>query len=339
MTCHSSIPVFDAHCDTLSRIGPDGVWAGERGQWSLEKCGRFRPQAQIFALFFDVNRLPGVSSAGGEGIPTLLNDWQRTAGDSPRAKMLNWQLTNYRTLLARHPDTMAPCRTGAEALAAIRKGKLAAFLSVEGGELLDCDCSRLEWAWEQGVRVVNLTWNHANELSGSCVDEAERGLSERGRAFIRRMGELGMIPDVSHLSEKGFWDLYEMGDVPLFASHSNSKAVFFHARGLTDAQFAAIIEKDGVAGLNAYADFLGNGPVSTDTVIAHLEHFLSLGGEKNVALGGDWDGCSTLPQGWTGVWDWGQLYDRLLQRNYPQALLDDLFFNNLMRMVIRICII
>ena len=187
-----------------------------------------------------------------------------------------------------------------------------------------------------GVRAVNPTWNHANALSGSNAEEPERGLSPLGRSFVVRLGELGMLADLSHLSDPGFRDVAEMSQKPLFASHSNARAVFFHPRNLTDAQFTAIIDSNGVAGLNLYANFLGERP-DADTVIAHLEHFWSLGGEKHVALGGDWDGCSALPAGFQGIQDMERLYDRLLQRNYGTSLLDDLFFNNLMRVVSEVC--
>ena len=107
--------------------------------------------------------------------------------------------------------------------------------------------------------------------------------------------------------------------------------------GLTDEQFHAIMKCHGAVGLNAYARFLGEGQVTTQTLIAHLEHFLSLGGERTVALGGDWDGCGELPVGYTGVWSWANLYETLLRLNYKESLVKDLFYNNLMRTVSRIC--
>lgn len=106
-----------------------------------------------------------------------------------------------------------------------------------------------------------------------------------------------MLVDVSHLSEAGFWDVVELAEKPMIASHSNSQAVFFHTRNLTDAQFTAIMEYRGVVGLNAYAAFLGSEQVTSDDLLRHLEHFLALGGRENVALGGDWDGCDQLPGG------------------------------------------
>ena len=231
---------------------------------------------------------------------------------------------------------MALCATAGEAEAAFAAGKVAAFLSVEGAELLDCSLERLEEARELGVRSVNLTWNHANALSGTNAEEPERGLSPQGRAFVRKLEALGMLADVSHLSDAGFWDVADTLSGPFWASHSNSRAVLSHPRNLTDEQFTAIIEHDGVAGLNLYADFLGGAP-DVDTVIAHLDHWLELGGARHIALGGDLDGCNRLPAGFTGVESWPLLYEALLRRNTPEDLVRDLFFNNLMRVVSEVC--
>jgi len=145
-----------------------------------------------------------------------------------------------------------------------------------------------------------------------------------------------MLVDVSHLSDPGFWDVAEELSGPFFASHSNARAVFSHPRNLTDEQFTAIIDHNGVVGLNLYANFLGE-RADLDTAIAHLEHWLELGGERTVALGGDLDGCSSLPEGITGIQDLDRLWERLLQRNYSEALVRALFFENLMRVVSEVC--
>lgn len=309
-----TVPVFDAHCDTLSRMArlPGRHLDAHTGQWDLERMSAFTgPKAQFFAVF------------------ALLD----------RRRAVERQISLFRLECARRADQIAHCRSGTEADRAIAAHKLCAFLSVEGGELLDCSLERLQWAYDQGVRAVNLTWNHANALSGSHQEEPDRGLSERGKAFVGKMNELGMLIDVSHLSDAGFWDVAALTERPFIASHSNSRSVFFHTRNLTDAQFTAIIERHGIVGLNCYAAFLGNRPVTMDTLRRHLEHFLSLGGEKTVALGGDWDGCSKLPEGFRGAWNWLDFYEYLLRKNYPEALLRDLYFDNLMRTVREVCTI
>src|SRR5699024_6221623 len=125
------------------------------------------------------------------------------------------------------------------------QGRADALLSVEGAQLLGCDPGRLERAARDGVRVITLTWNRANALSGSHRDHPERGLTEQGRRFVRRMGELGLLVDVSHLSPAGFWDVMELSRRPVLATHSNARAVWEHTRNLTDGQITAIIKNQG----------------------------------------------------------------------------------------------
>lgn len=310
------ICLFDGHADTISHIYEHGGGLWERvGHLDLHRTTTtYGCYAQFFAIFGTERTRPGL---------TL---WQ----------LFQEQYNVFRRELEENRGKITFCTTAAGAAEANRAGRAAAFLSVEGAELLDCDIEKLEQARSMGVRAVNLTWNHANLLSGSNAEERDRGLSEQGRAFVRRMHELGVLVDVSHLSDPGFWDVAEMSDCPFFASHSNARAVFSHRRNLTDAQFTAIIEHRGVAGLNLYADFLGEHP-DLDTVVAHLEHFLALGGEQNVSLGADWDGCDVLPGGVTDIRDMEKLYERLLQRNYHEALVRGVFYENLMRVVNEVC--
>ncbi len=310
--------LFDAHCDTLLRCYRQGggLWERPGGHIDLARTRKFGCYAQFFAIFGSPEDMPGKE----------LRDvfLQQHGIISQEIK----QNENYISL----------CRSGKEAQRAFAVGKTAAFLSVEGGELLGCDIAWLERAWKLGVRSVNLTWNHSNALSGSCAEESNQGLSDLGRAFVRRLSALGMLVDLSHISDRGFWDVAEMECGPLFASHSNSRAVFLHRRNLTDGQFTAIIRSGGVAGINMFADFLGE-KADLDTVVSHIEHFLALGGEKNICIGGDWDGMSRLPTGMDGIWDMDRLCERLLQRNYSEELVNAVFFTNLMRVVNEVCTI
>lgn len=307
--------VFDGHCDTLFRcFSQGGGIRRNTGHLDLERMARCGRWAQFFACFGEPEDFPGLTPA------------QVFAG----------QAALFHRQMEANADLVLPCRTAQEAEGAWRKGKMAAFLSVEGAELLECSVEGLERAYALGVRAVNLTWNHANALSGTNAEQPSRGLSPLGQAFARRMQELGMLIDVSHLSDPGFWDVAGLAVKPFFASHSNARALCPHPRNLTDEQFTAIIENNGVAGINLFPDFLGEEP-TIDTVVAHIEHWFSLGGEKNVSLGGDWDGIHSTPRGVSGIQDLGKLAERLLQLNYPEECVRDLFSNNLMRVVREVC--
>lgn len=301
------ISVFDAHCDTVSRAlhRREGLYRNS-GMIELGKTSmRFRRYCQLFALFANSAR----------------------PGHATYEELLDY----FRRQVAENSDYICQCRTAEEADSANRQGKAAAFLSVEGAELLDCSIEVLECAAADGVIAINLTWNNANAISGSGRDDAERGLSPLGRQFVRRMQELGILVDVSHLSDPGFWDVMEIAEKPIIASHSNARNVWNHTRNLTDEQITAIIKNQGIIGLNFYRDFIGHGE-DFDAVRAHLDHMLDLGGARSVALGGDWDGCDTITQLPT-ILQLKELYDHLLAHGYQETLLDDLYFNNLMRVV------
>lgn len=307
--------LFDGHCDTILKCYLEGGGLRRQaGHLDLERRRGKGRWAQFFATFGSPEDMPGRSL------------WE----------VFLEEYALFRSEIDANADLVTFCRTGAEAEAAFAAGKTAAFLSAEGAELLDCDLEKLRMAHRMGVRIVNITWNHPNALSGTNAEEPDRGLSEQGRAFVKTMGELGMLVDVSHLSDPGFWDVMEITHRPVVATHSNSRAVFPHPRNLTDEQFTAIINTNGVAGLNMYAGFLGDDP-DLDTVVSHLEHFLALGGENNVSMGGDWDGITSMPRGMNGIQDMEKLYEHLLRRNYSETLLEKVFYSNLMRVVNEVC--
>lgn len=308
--------VFDGHCDTISRfLTTKETLRQTGGHWSIQKAKTFTACAQLFAAF-----------SGREEV----------AGQSQFPLFLAQEALLKREVRANDRD-MAFCTNARDCKAAWGAGKVAAFLSVEGAELLDCDLDKLRRAHGLGVRAVNLTWNFQNALSGSNLAGADRGLTPRGRDFVREMESLGMLVDVSHLSDPGFWDVAGLVQGPIIASHSNSRALYFHPRNLTDGQFTAIMEHQGVVGLNMAADFLGDDP-TLDDLVRVLERFLDLGGENTVALGGDWDGIEKAPAGVRDVTAWSLFYQRLKDLGYGQALLDKIFYKNWMRVVEQVCI-
>lgn len=304
------IPLFDAHCDTISRMSQEGGSLRRNGlHVDLARGCEYGPYAQFFAVF-------GIA---GEEEDIFGNQYERFLEE-----------------ISLNSDIAAFCRTAQEAEKARAEGKCAAFLSVEGADILDCSVERLEDAWRKGVRAVNITWNIENALSGTNIRSPERGLSDLGRCFVEKCHELGVIVDLSHISEAGFWDVIEMSDRPVMASHSNAKSVYRHSRNLDDDQFKAIVRNGGVAGINLYSEFLGERP-GIDDVIRHIEHFLDLGGAKHIAIGADFDGCDSLPDGISGISDIKKIFHELLNRGLAKELVYDIFYNNLLRVVRTVC--
>lgn len=303
----SCVSVFDAHCDTISRLNMTGESLMKNGGM-VELCktsGAFARYCQFFALFSNC------ANPNHSGYDSLRDCFYRQMQENSRV--------------------ISPCRTAEDAVRANEQGKAAAFLTVEGAEILDCSLEKLEQAASDGVVAINLTWNHANAISGSNVEQSDRGLSGQGKRFVERMQELGILVDVSHLSDPGFWDVMEQAKKPVIASHSNARGVHFHTRNLTDEQITAIIKNHGIIGLNFYRDFIGLS-LDFDAVRRHLDHILDLGGAKSVALGGDWDGCETIDQ-MPDITSLCDLHQYLCACGYDECLVEDLFYNNLMRVV------
>lgn len=223
------------------------------------------------------------------------------------------------------------CRSKEDLHTAFSQKKIAAVLTVEGGSVLGGDLERLHSLYRDGVRLMTLTWNDSNEIGNGCFSKNKNGLTRFGKDVVRKMQEIGMLVDVSHLNERGFFDVAEYTDKPFLASHSNAKIVdnpYASARNLTDAQIQVFIERDGLIGLNLCADFLGNdGNTGMDAVLRHIMHFLEQGAEKNLAFGCDFDGCTVHPS-LNGIEKIPLLFDYLLQHGISESVLEDIFFQN-----------
>lgn len=296
------IPCFDAHCDTITAVlERGGSLLRNSCQLDLERLGAYRPAAQVFAVW------------GGRY--------------EEKAALLRSELE--KSGLGRL------CRNMAEVRRTAQEGKVAALLSLEGMEQLGCDIERLRRAHEQdGLIMANLCWNSDNALCGSAMDGGG-GLTAAGRDFVRGAQDMGVAIDLSHASERAFWDTLEVSARPVLASHSDSAALCSDfPRNLTDAQFTALAGQGGGAGINLCPDFLGL-TRDVDAVCAHIEHFLALGGGKAVFLGADLDGIDDTPRGLEGAQDLGKIYEALLRRNHPEDLVRDIFWNNLVEILER----
>ena len=205
-------------------------------------------------------------------------------------------------------------------------GKMSAILTLEGTAGFGHDPALLEDMYAVGFRISSLGWNEQNPLTGSHVTGG--GLTDQGREFVREAQRLGMLIDVSHISDEGFWDIIHMTNEPIIATHSNSRTVCNHGRNLTDDMFRAICETGGVAGYNACADFTGEDP-TMDTICDHIFHFLELDPSgKHIALGGDLDGISSMPAGFDGIQSYPALALRLLERGLDEKTVMDICWNN-----------
>jgi len=208
------------------------------------------------------------------------------------------------------------------------------LLGIEGGECVGDErdgLTRLHALFNSGVRLITLTWNTPNAISDTnCAAREKPGLTAYGREIVKEMNRLGIIIDLSHISDAGFWDTVELTSKPVIASHSDSRELQAHSRNLTDEMFKALVKNGGVTGINFCSAFLG-GNDDIDRIVEHIEHFCALGGEKAIGMGSDFDGIGTLPGGIEGTRSLYKIFDRLLALNYTDAQVKGIAGENFLR--------
>lgn len=204
-----------------------------------------------------------------------------------------------------------------------------AFFTVENGIALNGKLENVKHFFDSGVRIMTLTWNFHNNIGDGAKTENPKGITEFGRRVVAEMEKYGIIVDISHASDKLFYDVAEISVRPFIATHSNSRTVTPNMRNLTDEQFKIIKNKKGIVGLNFHNEFLNSEPEKSSMfdIIKHADYFLSLGGENIIALGSDFDGC-TLPNDINGSDSMSNLYELFLRHNYKETLVDKIFYEN-----------
>ncbi|MGI6669376.1 MAG: dipeptidase [Acetivibrionales bacterium] len=234
----------------------------------------------------------------------------------------------------KYRDKIAVCRNASDIDLALARGKVAALLSVEGGECLNGDLAILRQLFRLGVRSMLLTWNYRNLLADGAQEYYGSGLSAFGRKVVAEMERLGMIVDVSHLCEASFYDVLEISKKPVIASHSNAKAVCDNIRNLSDCQLASIKANGGVVGINFCPSFLNNTDnTSVDDIIKHIEHICSVTGEDHIGIGSDFDGIVQTPLSMEGTQCIPALFERLAQLNYSDTFIEKFAGLNFLRII------
>lgn len=297
--------LFDLHCDTLYRaVFENGGLFNNDFHISFDKTDGIEPYIQCMAVW----------------IPDEFRNKNAIQLFENCRKKLNDELKNTDIKIIRSKDDISKLET--------QKGR-GVMLTVEGGAVLGGRLENVAYLAECGVKIMTLTWNGACELGDGIGVENARGLTDFGKAVVGSMEQNGIIVDISHASVPMFYDVAELSTKPFCATHSNSKRICSHRRNLTDEQFSIIKDKGGIVGLNLSRGFLREDEEKacmTD-VLKHAEHFLSLGGEKNLAIGTDFDGTD-IPIDMTGIESMNKLYELFLKHNYNEKLLEDIFFNN-----------
>ena len=313
ISMHQSCVIVDAHCDTLTVLQEQKRELGPLspvGHVDLHRLKDGGVNVQFFAIF--------VHPSFGE-----LRGIERTL---EIIDIFYQQLEKYGEQLA-----LATSKKMIEQI--VQQSKIAAVLSIEGGEALGNKINMLNIYYQLGVRCLTLTWNGRNSLADGVNERHTKGgLTRFGTEVVRKMNQLGMLIDVSHLSNYGFWDVLAVSTKPVLATHSNCATLCPHPRNLTDQQIVSLADKGGVIGLTLVPQFISTDKPSLVKYLDHIDYIVNLiGNTKHIGIGTDFDGVDqTLPE----LSDCSQLSlitEGLTKRGYNEIDIKNILGGNFLR--------
>ena len=332
---------FDGHNDTLLRLAGDGKGArafleGDAGlQIDLPRARQGGFSGGLFACYVPSARMPEPVEGEDGSVETPYADPVDLASGQRGTARLAAELFRLERASA---GELSVCRDVAEIRSTVARGGIAAVLHVEGAEAIDEDLDALEVYYAAGLRSLGPVWSRANSFASGvpfrfpASPDTGPGLTDLGVELVRSCNELGIMIDLSHLNEKGFWDVARISDRPLVATHSNAHALSAQTRNLTDRQLAAIAESQGLVGVNFAVKFLnptGKADLGLplEVVVRHVDHLIGILGVRGVAIGSDFDGATT-PAALADVSRVPSLAAALRQHGYDDGTLERIFFEN-----------
>jgi membrane dipeptidase len=263
--------IFDLHCDTITVCEEEHKKLRKNNlHVDLERMKKADSFAQCFAIYIDQKKCESTHLTAYEKYKKSLKYFQ--------------------TEMSENKDMIAQVFKSNELKKNFQSGKISAILTVEGGEVIGEDLNILDEIYSDGVKLITLTWNYENAIG--YPHSSENGLKQFGFEVVEKMNDLGMLVDVSHLSDKGFYDVLSVSKKPIIATHSCARSICNHTRNMTDDMLHALGVNGGVVGLNFFRSFLikDGKKSSLDMVLKHAKHIVNCAGIDALALGSDFDG-------------------------------------------------
>ena len=334
---HKSAVVVDTHIDTTMMLGKEG--------WDF--MVRHSPVKGEDSNHVD---LPRIKEGGLDG--AFFSIYMPGTITGPEAVKRSLILIDHvRKLAEDHPNEVVLATTAAEVRAAHKAGKFAALMGMEGGHMIDDSLAVLRDYQRLGVRYLTLSHSVNTNWSDSSGDTPKHnGLTDFGKDVVRELNRLGMLVDISHVSDKTFWDALETSKAPLVASHSSLRSISGHPRNMTDDMIRALGGKGGVIMINYSRSFLSNElyeaglknvppaerpTVSWEKIVEHIDHAAKLVGAAHVGLGSDFDG-TTVPDGMDDVSMLPKITAALLEKGYSEQDVKNILGENILRLLERV---
>ena len=301
---------IDLHCDTAMRMYEEkGNLKSNDFRIDIEKLKKGQCMAQVFAFFVELQDNVDPYSYFSNMYDNFIKEINENSKEIEIVRNIN------------------------ELKKVNSNNKLGAFLSIEEGEVLKGSLDNLKDVYDKGIRLITLTWNFENSIGYPNIDfkYRDKGLKSKGKEIVEMCEELGIIPDASHLSDRGFYDLIDMCKKPFLVTHSNARAVTNHPRNLTDDMIKKLADKGGTMGINFASHFLGESEISTiEEIIAHIKHIRNVGGIDVIGLGSDFDGIENEVEIKDSS-EFKKLYEALKKNGFYESEIEKIFNKNVIR--------
>ena len=317
---------IDLHCDTLMLAYAERQkdMYQMSGMFDIKRMKESGAMAQFFAIFMP---------------PPGIEQWLKREQPIDDQEYMDYCFAAYEETLSKNADLIAPAGNVKELLENEKNGKMSGLLTFEDGRMIQGDLANLKRYYDKGIRLISLTWNAENCFgfpNSTDTSVMEKGLKSFGKEAIEEMNALGIIIDVSHLSDGGFWDVAEVSRKPFVASHSNSRVLSPHQRNLTDDMLKKLADLGGVAGINFGPEFLNEDLTCKDSTLEliskHIRHMIAVGGVECVALGSDFDGImGNLEVG--NIDEVALIFDRLKKDGLSETMIEKIAWKNALRVM------
>jgi len=330
LNLHKEATVIDFHCDTLKEVVE---WPRIRA--SLTPRRKLGEKSELGHL--DLPRL----KEGGVDCQVFAVFCTREPRPQDAAL---WLLDAFYQALDGNPDKLMLALNAGDIRKAKAEGKIAGLLSIEGGEPLLGNLASLRMFYRMGVRAMGLTWSWRNEIgNGSGEKRPTGGLTDFGISVVEEMNRLGMLVDVSHLNDQGFWDIVETNKGPFIASHSNCRELCGVSRNLTDDMIRALADRDGVMGMNFLPFFImpreelqAGKKATVASLVDHIDRIVGLVGPDHIGLGSDYDGIPYPPDGLEDASKVSNITLELVKRDYSDEDIKKILGGNFLRVIEKI---
>ena len=313
---HQDALVIDGHCDTILEIARKKINFRKRntkGHLDIPRLQEGGVNVQVFAIYIEDIYKP----------------------DRAIKRTLQLYDVFYQELI-KNQDYLSLITQYSQIEKTREEGKIGVILSIEGGEALEGDLGILHVLYQLGIRLITLTWNQRNQIADGVGEErTNSGLTEFGIKVIEEMNKLGMLIDVSHLSDAGFWDVIKYSKNAIVASHSNCFSLCPFRRNLKDDQIKALSDKGGVIGVTYVPDFLTQDKrkANIEDVLNHIDYLIKIGGINCVGLGSDFDGTRALPLNLDGADKIPNITSGLIRRGYKENEILKILGGNFLRII------